>query len=305
MHDVLIVGGGPAGLTAALYALRNGRTALVIEKDSFGGQITHSPRVENYPGIRTMSGNEFAEKLTDQVLSLGADIEIDRVTGIRRDGVNFTADTESGAVFTGRSVILANGVRHRSLGLEGEEDLIGEGVSYCAVCDGDFYTGRKVCVAGGGNSALQEALLLAEKCEKVTVLQDLDFFTGEELLQKALFAKSNVEALTSVRIRRLNVTDGLFTGVTVETAGDEKVIPCDGLFVAIGLIPDNEPFSGVADLDARGYYSSGEDCRTRTPGVFAAGDCRAKEIRQLTTAAADGAAAALAACRYLNERSPA
>ena len=305
MHDVLVVGGGPAGLTAALYALRNGRTVLVIEKDSFGGQITHSPRVENYPGIKTMSGNEFAEKLTDQVLSLGADIEIDRVTGIRREGGGFAADTESGAAFTGRSVILANGVRHRSLGLEGEEDLIGEGVSYCAVCDGDFYTGRKVCVAGGGNSALQEALLLADKCEKVTVLQDLDFFTGEEPLRKALFSRSNVEALTGVRITRLNVTDGLFTGVTVETAGGEKVIPCDGLFVAIGLIPDNEPFAGVAGLDARGYYASGEDCRTRTEGVFAAGDCRAKEIRQLTTAAADGAAAALAACRYLNEHTPA
>ena len=305
MHDVLIVGGGPAGLTAALYALRNGRTALVIEKDSFGGQITHSPRVQNYPGIRTMSGNEFAEKLTDQVLSLGADIEIDRVAGIRREGGNFAADTESGAVFTGRTVILANGVRHRSLGLEGEEDLIGEGVSYCAVCDGDFYTGRKVCVAGGGNSALQEALLLADKCEKVTILQDLDFFTGEEPLRKALFSKGNVEALTGVTIRRLNVTDGLFTGVTVGTAGGEKIIPCDGLFVAIGLIPDNESFSVVADLDARGYYASGEDCRTRTPGVFAAGDCRAKEIRQLTTAAADGAAAALAACRYLNEQAPA
>ena len=300
MHDILIVGGGPAGLTAALYALRNGRTCLVIEKDSFGGQITHSPRVENYPGIRTMTGNEFAEKLTDQVLSLGADIEVDKVTGIRREGEGYAADTESGVSFTARSVILANGVRHRSLGLEGEEDLVGEGVSYCAVCDGDFYTGRKVCVAGGGNSALQEALLLADKCEKVTVLQDLDHLTGEEPLRKALLAKTNVEVLTGVKIVRLDTTGGQFTGVTVEKNGRAQGIPCDGLFVAIGLIPDNGAFADVAGLDGRGYYSSGEDCRTRTEGVFTAGDCRAKEIRQLTTAAADGACAALAACRYLN-----
>ncbi len=300
MHDVVIVGGGPAGMTAALYALRNGKSALVIEKSSFGGQITHSPRVENYPGIKTMSGNAFAEMLTDQILSLGADIEVDAVTNVKPLQGVFLIETESGGAFEGRSVILANGVRHRSLGLPGEEELIGEGISYCAVCDGDFYTGKEVCVVGGGNSALQEALLLSDKCAHVTVLQDLGFFTGEEPLRKALFARSNVSALTGVKVTGFDVAQGSLKGVSVTVGETARVIPCDGVFVAIGLIPENGAFGSVAELDDLGYYAADESCMTRTPGVFAAGDARKKTVRQLTTAAADGATAALNACRYLD-----
>ena len=167
MYDVIIVGGGPAGMTAALYAVRNGKTALVIEKNGFGGQITHSPKVENYPGTLTMSGNEFADQMLDQILKQGADIEFETVIRVEDQGSKKLVHTEEGSTFEGYTVIIASGVKHRMLGLPGEEELIGEGISFCAVCDGDFYTGKKVCVAGGGNSALQEAILLAGKCEEV------------------------------------------------------------------------------------------------------------------------------------------
>ena len=312
MIDVIIVGGGPAGMTAALYALRNGKSALVIEKSGFGGQITHSPKVENYPGTLSMSGNEFAEKTLDQILAQGAEIEFETVISIEAapenpdagEGKTWLVRTEEGGCYEGRTVILATGVRHRMLGLEGEEDLVGEGISFCAVCDGDFYSGKTVCVAGGGNSALQEAILLAEKCREVIMLQDLEQFTGEERLQEVLFGKAHVRALTNVKILRLITEDGALTGVEIEdrTTGEKQIIDCDGLFVAIGLIPENEPFAPLADLNDWGYFDSGEQCLTKTPGIFVAGDCRSKTVRQLTTATADGATAALAACRYLNQQ---
>ena len=304
MIDVIVVGGGPAGMTAALYALRNGKSVLVIEKTGFGGQITHSPKVENYPGTLQMSGNDFADRLLEQILAQGAEIELETVTGLRDEGDRKIVFTESGAEFEGRTVVLAAGVKHRMLGLEGEQELVGEGISFCAVCDGDFYTGKTVCVAGGGNSGLQEAILLAEKCREVTVLQDLPRCTGEQRLQDVLFAKPNVRQITNVKITRLLQADGSLTGVGIEdrTTGEAREIPCDGLFVAVGLIPENQPFAELAALNAYGYFDSGEDCLTKTPGVYVAGDCRSKQVRQLTTAVADGATAALAACRYLNEQ---
>ena len=302
MIDVIIVGGGPAGMTAALYALRNGKSALVIEKTGFGGQITHSPKVENYPGTLSMSGNEFAERTLEQILAQGAEIEFETVVSVEDQGDRKVVRTEEGSEYEGKTVILATGVKHRMLGLEGEDDLVGEGISFCAVCDGDFYAGKIVCVAGGGNSALQEAILLAEKCKEVIMLQDLDFFTGEARLQDVLFAKPNVRSLTGVKFNRLITADGNLTGVEIEgrSTGEVQEIGCDGLFVAIGLIPENEPFAHLADLNSYGYFDSDEQCLTRTPGVFVAGDCRSKFIRQLTTASADGAVAALAACRYIN-----
>ena len=303
VYDVIVAGGGPAGMTAALYALRNGKSVLIIEKEGFGGQITHSPRVENYPGTLSMSGNEFADKLFDQIIAQGADFEIETVASVECDGDLRIVRTEEGTSHTGKTVILATGVKHRMLGLENEEDLVGEGISYCAVCDGDFYTGKSVCVAGGGNSALQEAILLADKCKEVIMLQDLPVFTGEARLQDVLFAKDNVRSFTNVKITELRTDDGEFKGVSVEdrTSGTSQTIDCDGLFVAIGLIPENEGFKDLADLNSYGYFDSDEQCTTKTPGVFVAGDCRSKQIRQLTTAAADGAVAALAACRYINQ----
>ena len=290
-------------MTAALYAQRNGKSALVIEKNGFGGQITHSPKVENYPGTLSMSGNEFAEHTLDQILAQGAQIEFETVISVEDAGDHKVVTTQEGGVYESRTVILATGVKHRMLGLEGEEDLVGEGISFCAVCDGDFYTDRTVCVAGGGNSALQEAILLSEKSKEVIMLQDLEFFTGESRLQDVLFSRPNVSAYTDVKINQLLTQDGVLKGVEIEgrTSGEVQTISCDGLFVAIGLIPENEPFASLADLNSYGYFDTDEQCLTKTPGVFVAGDCRSKFVRQLTTAVADGATAALAACRYINE----
>ncbi len=304
MHDIIVIGGGPAGMTAALYALRNGKSALVIEKTGFGGQITHSPKVENYPGTLQMSGNQFADSLLDQILVQGAQIEIETVCAVEDHGDMKVVVTEEGSRFEGRAVVIATGVKHRMLGLPGEEDLVGEGISFCAVCDGDFYSGQKVCVAGGGNSALQEAILLAEKCGEVVILQDLPALTGEQKLQGVLAARANVKVICDTKIEGLVTEGGALRGVEISsrTTGEKRTIPCDGLFVAIGLIPENGPFAGLADLNEWGYFDSDERCVTKTPGVFVAGDCRSKGVRQLTTAVADGATAALAACRYINER---
>ena len=302
MKDIIIVGGGPAGLTAALYALRNGKTVTVLEKHGLGGQITYSPKVENWPGTLQMSGNEFADKLLDQIMAQGGEVELEEATGVTDENGIKVVTTADGNRFEGKAVILATGVKHRMLGLPGENELVGEGISFCAVCDGDFFTGRKVCVAGGGNSALQEAILLSGKCSEVVMLQDLPTFTGETKLQEILFSRNNVKAMTNVKITELIRNDNELAGVTVEdrTTGAKTQVDCSGLFVAIGLIPENEAFAGLADLNSYGYFDSAEDCLTKTPGVFVAGDCRSKTVRQLTTAAGDGAVAALAACRYID-----
>ena len=302
MTDIIIVGGGPAGMTAALYALRNGKSALVLEKHGFGGQITYSPKVENWPGTAQMSGNEYAEALLDQIMNQGAEVDLAEVIRIEDHGDYKRVYTDDGQEHDGKAVIVAAGVKHRMLGLPGENELVGEGISFCAVCDGDFYSGKTVCVAGGGNSALQEAILLAGKCEKVIMLQDLPVFTGEKKLQDILFARPNVEKMTGVKITALNTADGNLKSVTVEAqeGGNARQVACDGLFVAIGLIPENDAFASLADLNSWGYFDSDERCETKTAGLFVAGDCRSKSVRQLTTAAADGATAALAACRYID-----
>lgn len=304
MYDLIVIGGGPAGMTAALYALRNGKSVLVLEKHGFGGQITYSPKVENYPGTIQMSGNEFADKMLEQILALGAEVELEKAVAVEEKDGHKLVRTEEGNAFESMAVVIATGVKHRMLGLPGENELVGNGISFCAVCDGDFFSGQTVCVAGGGNSALQEAILLAEKCSKVIILQDLPQLTGEETLQKILRSRSNVTIETNRKIVGVQAGDEGLTGVTVadRLTGEQRTIPADGLFIAIGLIPENGPFADLADLNSYGYFASGEDCTTRTEGVYVAGDCRSKSIRQLTTACADGAVAALAACRYVNER---
>ncbi len=302
MYDIIVVGGGPAGMTAALYAQRNGKQALIIEKAGFGGQITHSPKVENFPSRLSMSGNEFADELFSQILEQGAEFEIETVCSIEDKGEYKVVSTEEGSKFEGKAVIIATGVKHRMLGLEGENELVGEGISFCAVCDGDFYKNKVVCVAGGGNSALQEAILLSDKCSEVIMLQDMPYFTGEQRLQDVLFARDNVKSFTGVKIQKLLTENGEFSGVEIANSnGETQQIKSDGLFVAIGLIPENGPFEELAQLNDYGYFDSDETCTTKTPGIFVAGDCRSKRIRQITTAAADGTIAALAACNYINE----
>lgn len=301
MYDIIIIGGGPAGLTAALYARRANKSVLVIEKGSFGGQITYSPKVENIPGFLSVTGNEFAEKLVEQVLEQGADVEAAEVLEVR-DGDVKTVVTDSGE-FEGKTVIIATGARHRLLGLPNEESYVGEGISFCAVCDGAFYEDKTVAVIGGGNSALQEALLLSDLAKKVYVVQNLDFLTGEEKLSEQLYERENVEVILGTVVKALH-GEGELTGITVanEKSGEETLLSVDGMFVAIGLVPQNEIFSGILSLDGRGYAVAGEDCITSARGIFAAGDCRVKKIRQVATAAADGAIAALAACDYIDGR---
>ena len=300
MYDIIIIGGGPAGLTAAVYARRANKSVLVIEKASFGGQITYSPKVENIPGFTELSGNEFAEKLVDQALTQGADFESCEVLSVKK-GDTFTVSTDDGNEFESKALVIATGAKHRLLGLEKEEDFIGEGISFCAVCDGAFYKDKVVGVVGGGNSALQEALLLSDLASKVYVVQNLDVLTGEKKLADQLYSKSNVEIITETVVEKI-LGDKELTGITVKnTATDEaKDISLDGLFIAIGLVPQNEPFAELISLDARGYADSDENCLTKTDGVFVAGDCRKKNIRQVATAAADGAIAALAACDYID-----
>lgn len=301
MYDIIIVGGGPAGLTAAVYALRAGKKVAVIEKSGFGGQIAFSPKVENIPGTIQISGSQFAEQLVDQAMELGADMELERVTDVQKVGDIFKVSTEEGSTFEGKAVILAVGVKHRMLGLEGEQELIGNGISFCAVCDGAFYSGQDVAMIGGGNSALQEALLLSEVCSKVTIVQNLAFLTGEQKLVQALAEKENVEVIFSSVVTAYETTDGALTGLRLRNTetGDERSIHIDGAFLAVGLIPENQTFAHLGELNDWGYFASGEDCCTHTPGVYAAGDCRSKAIRQVVTASADGAVAAMAACRYL------
>ncbi len=302
MYDIVIVGAGPAGLTAALYARRAEKSVLVIEKNTFGGQITHSPRVENYPGFNEISGSELGEKLLEQVIAQGAEIELDAVTEITGTAGAFKVKTEHGS-FDAKAVIIAAGSKHRTLGLEGEERYTGEGISYCAVCDGAFYKGKTVAVIGGGNTALQEANMLADGCLKVYVVQNLPSLTGEENLAKRLYARSNVELILSHTVTEVLGGDS-FEGIKIksEESGEERELRIDGMFVAIGQRPENEPFASLVKINGYGYIEAGEDCLPYSDeaGVFVAGDCRTKAIRQVTTATADGAVAALAACRFID-----
>lgn len=303
MYDIIIIGAGPAGLTAALYALRADKTVLVLEKENFGGQITFSPKVENYPTLMQVSGNDLAQMMLEQVISHGADIELAEATRIVEgaDGKKIVI-TDAGE-FEGRTVIIAAGSKHRHLGLEGEEELIGEGISYCAVCDGAFYSGREVAIIGGGNTALQEAIMLSDICTKVTVVQNLAFLTGEGRLASAIEKLPNVTVIYNAVVKALN-GQGQLDSITLTNTetGEDSDLKVDGVFVAIGQQPENEPFADVVSLNQNGYIVASENCLTKAPGIFVAGDCRTKEIRQVTTATADGAVAALAACRYIDNQ---
>ena len=302
MYDIIIVGAGPAGLTAALYARRAEKSVLIIEKECFGGQITHSPRVENYPGYESLSGSELGDKLFEHALSQGAEIELDRVTGIEGERGWLTVNCEGGT-HVAKTVIIATGSRHRTLGLPEEERFTGEGISYCAVCDGAFYKGKTVAVIGGGNSALQEAVLLSEGCKQVYVVQNLPYVTGEASLKAILDSRDNVSFIYSTLAVGL-VGEESLRGLRLKNteSGDEEELAVDGVFVCIGQMPENEPFASLVSLNEYGYIEAGEDClpESKIPGVFVAGDCRTKAIRQVTTATADGAVAALSACRFID-----
>ncbi len=302
MYDVIVVGGGPAGMTAALYALRNGKSALVLEKSGFGGQITSSPRVENYPGYAGISGSALADAMMEQIMALGADIELDEAVSVRSENGLRVVETADGKRYEAKAVVLATGMKHRLLGLPEEEELLGGGISVCAVCDGAFHTGYEVAVVGGGDTALQDALFLANNCAKVTLIHRRDEFRGEKKLAQQVLARENIEVLYSHTVERYVQKNGEFAGVVVldKKSGEEKELALSGLFLAVGHRPETAAFADAVNCDAEGFFAVGEDMNTKTEGVFVAGDCRAKTVRQLTTAVGDGATAALAACKYID-----
>ncbi len=299
LYDVIVIGGGPAGLTAALYARRAGKSVLVIEKSAFGGQIAWSPKVENYPAMPSVSGLELSDKLTEQVLSHGAELELDEAVSIQKDADGFLIETAFGGTFQSRALIAAAGAAPKKLGIEKEEQFIGAGISFCAVCDGEFYRNKTVAVNGGGNTALQEALYLSDLCQKVYLIHRRTEFRGDYALVEALKKRENVELVLGATITGLSGESKL-TGITVSDGNKETDIALDGLFVAIGHKPENELFAQFMALDEGGYADADESCLTKTAGLFVAGDCRRKTLRQLTTAMADGASAAIAACHYLD-----
>ena len=303
MYDIIIIGAGPAGLTAAIYARRADKSVLVIEKETFGGQITSSPKVENYPGFLEVSGNELADRLIEQVFAQGGGIELDTVTAIEGETGNYTVKGES-KDYQAKAVIIAAGSHHRKLGIEGEERLTGSGVSYCAVCDGAFFRGQTVAVIGGGNSALQDAVLLSDGCEKVYIVQNLAYLTGEERLRKIIAERPNVEIIYSSVVEKLVGNESLTSIEILNTEnGERRSLKVDGMFVCIGQAPENKPFENRVSLDSYGYITADESCVPEggDGGIFVAGDCRTKSVRQVTTAVSDGATAALAACRFIDE----
>lgn len=299
MYDILIIGGGPAGLTAAIYAARAGKRTAILEREAAGGQIVSAPLVENYPGAPSVSGAELAGRMRAQAEALGAELLYTEAAGLEKTQTGFRVLCTDG-VRAARTVILATGAAHRRLGLPGEELLTGCGVSYCALCDGAFYEGADVAVVGGGETALQDALFLASTCRSVTLIHRRDSFrAGAQLVSRAE-RQGNIRILRGRTVEKLLWSDEALQGLLLTNlkTGQTERLDVEGLFVAVGQVPQSAPFAdAVAEED--GYYLAGEDTKTSLPGVFAAGDGRRKQVRQLTTAVSDGTAAAIAACRYL------
>ncbi|MBR5423306.1 MAG: FAD-dependent oxidoreductase [Clostridia bacterium] len=299
-YDVIIIGGGPAGLTAAVYARRSGKSVLLLEAKSCGGQIINTPDIENYPVEMHISGYDFATRLTEQARALGAEIVLEKATDLRLNGSEKTVTTAKNA-YEGRSVIIATGSAARKLGLENEDALVGRGVSYCATCDGNFFRKKKVAVVGGGNTALEDALYLADLADTVYLIHRRDAFRGEDATLARLKARENVRIIYNSTVTALRADKRLRSIEVTNKDGSVAELEINGLFVAVGRIPENRNFAAAVDLDEAGYAVAGENCRTRTPGVFVAGDNRTKDVRQLVTAAADGAVAATEAVKYMNE----
>ena len=300
MHDIIVVGGGPAGMTAAIYARRASRSVLVLEAVACGGQILNTPDIENYPIEAHVSGYDFTTRVEAQARGLGAEFAFEKAVGLRRDGDAWVVETNKGG-HRAKAVILATGAANRKLGLPDEDRLVGRGVSYCATCDGNFYRNKTVAVVGGGNTALEDALYLADLAEKVYLIHRRDGFRGEETNVARLRERPNVEFVLNATVSRL-VAEKRLTAVEVTDVRDGSVrtIELRGLFVAVGRIPENQNFSSVIALDAAGYAIAGEDCHTAASVVFVAGDNRVKNLRQLVTATADGAMAATEAVKFIN-----
>ena len=299
MVDIIIIGAGAAGMTAAIYARRASKTVLVLEAMSYGGQIINTPDIENYPVAAHISGFDFATKVYEQAKALGAAFKFEKAVEIRDNGDTKTVVTAKNA-YDAKAVIIATGSENRKLGVEGEDKLVGRGVSYCATCDGAFFRNKKVAVVGGGNTALEDALYLADIAETVYLIHRRDQFRGEDSTVEKLRQRANVQFVYNSQVTRLNADKRLQSIEVTDKQGNVTTLEVSGLFVAVGRIPENQNFASVVELDGAGYALAAENCRTKTPGVFVAGDNRVKEVRQLVTATADGAVAATEAIKFIN-----
>lgn len=299
-YDVVIVGGGTAGLTAGMYAARANKKTLIIEKEMIGGQITYTYQIDNWPAGQGLSGVEYSMKLQEQAQSFGAVIELDEVLGVDYIEGDIVIKCTS-KDYHAKSLIIATGMKHRRMGVEREESLVGSGISFCAVCDGAFFKDAEVAVYGGGNTALEDAIFLSDICKKVTIIHRRDQFRGEEHLEKVLRSKPNVDFALNKTISELHGKFAI-SGVTLhdKVTGKDSELNVTGLFVAIGQIPNNKPFDEIIETNKAGFFDIGENCKTSKAGIFVAGDCRKKDVRQLITAAADGSVAAIAASSYVD-----
>lgn len=299
MYDIIIVGAGPAGLTAAIYGRRASKKVLVLEAKSYGGQIINTLDIENYPAASHISGFDFATQLYNQAKDLGAEVIFEKVIEIKNNAKEKEVITTKNK-YLAKTIILATGSENRKLNLEKENDLVGKGISYCATCDGAFYKNKNVAVVGGGNTALEDALYLTDLANKVYLIHRRDEFRGEESTLNLLKKKDNIEFVYNSNVTKLNASEKLESIEVTNKDGSVKKIDVDGLFVAVGRIPENENFAKLINLDNSGYIIAGEDCNTNVPGIFVAGDNRTKEVRQLVTATSDGAIAATSAIKYIN-----
>lgn len=296
-YDIIIIGCGPAGMTSAIYALRNGKSVLILEKETIGGQISSSPLIENYPGYTSISGAELSNNLYEQVLSLGGEIELEEVTEIK---VGKEKEVIAGnKTYLCDAIIIATGAKHRLLGLDNEIELIGNGIHFCVACDGAFYKDKIVAVIGGGNSAITNALSLSDICKKVYIIQNLDHLTAEKNLLNKLNEKDNIEIYYNSKVEKINGKEEL-ESIVINKDEKEKTIKLDGLFISIGLTPQTDFIKHLIKLNEYNYIESDNNCSTNIKGIFVSGDVRNKKIRQLTTAVNDGTIAALEAIEYID-----
>ena len=299
MYDIIIIGAGPAGLTASIYARRASKKVLVLEAKNYGGQIINTLDIENYPVEAHISGFDFATKLYNQAKELGTEIVFEKVVDINDNG-NIKEVITTKNTYSAKAIIIATGSENRKLGLENEDELVGKGISYCATCDGAFYKEKTVAVIGGGNTALEDALYLTDIAKKVYLIHRRDQFRGDESIVNLLKEKDNVEFIYNSNVTKLNSSERLNSIEVTDTTGLVKTLDIDGLFVAVGRIPENQNFAKLIELDKSGYIVAKEDCNTNVAGIFVAGDNRKKEVRQLVTATSDGAIAAINAVKYIN-----
>ena len=295
MYDIIIVGAGPAGLTAAIYARRANKKVLVFEAKSYGGQIVNANLVENYPGFKSISGFDLATSMYEQALDLGAEIKFEMVKKITE---NKEVITDSGT-YSAKAIILATGAENRRLNLPEEVDYIGKGVSYCATCDGNFYKGKDVAIVGGGNTALEDALYLANICNKVYLIHRRETFRGEDKYVEQISLSDNIELILNSNVIDLNGNEHLDSIVVKDNNENTRTLEVSGLFIAVGQQPKNELFADVIELDEKGYIKAHDEVYTTCEGIYVAGDTRSKELKQLTTAVADGSLAATIAIKEM------